>query len=139
MTLPITRGMQYPQHGRAHSGPAIHPDAMTMTHAQLQARILKRCKQLRFLVHHDFEWCPGTLGFPDLVIGSPNGGWLLIWELKTVTGLLTPEQQLWGDTLKAAGLRYSVMTPVQWFDGTIERALTELAESADAIDLARVA
>jgi len=56
----------------------------------------------------------GDVGFPDLVLARP-GAPLLLVEVKTDTGRLTPAQEAWLATLRQArGHQALVWRPAQW-------------------------
>lgn len=61
------------------------------------------------------------VGFPDLLCVRPNTGSLLVAELKSDRGRLTPEQQVWLDAFHAAGVEAHIWRPKAW--KLIERAL----------------
>jgi len=59
-------------------------------------------------------------GFPDLVLAHPQRG-VLFRELKSEKGKVSPEQQVWIDTLTAGGADAGFWRPRDWDD--IERVL----------------
>ncbi len=97
-----------------------------------QQQIVQLCHRLGHLCFHDPDshLCPrcGALqmdrrvrGFPDVVIvRAPKvglrGPWLILAELKTERGTLSPEQRVWGAWLSAVarivpGVHYAVWKP----------------------------
>ena len=51
------------------------------------------------------------VGFPDLLMFSPNSKVILLRELKLSGGRLSAEQKQWGDYLRKGGWDYSVWRP----------------------------
>ena len=73
--------------------------------------------------NRDGKWrtaTQGLVGFPDVVFAHPKKGYMFV-ELKSDGGRLTPEQKIWGATLKAAGANYFVWRPKDQAD--IDRIL----------------
>lgn len=64
----------------------------------------------------------GHPGFPDLVLVHPAGD-LLVAELKSEIGRVTPAQQRFLDAFKSAGVESYVWRPAELKDGTIARRL----------------
>lgn len=60
----------------------------------------------------------GDKGFPDLVLS--RAGVVLLVELKSETGKLSPDQEFWA---KAIGESYRLWRPHDWTGGTIEKEL----------------
>jgi hypothetical protein len=60
-------------------------------------------------------------GFPDLVL--VRGGRLIFAELKSATGKLSDEQEIWVSELRLSEAETYVWEPSRWLDGTIERVL----------------
>ena len=60
----------------------------------------------------------GDAGFVDLVLAKD--GQVLLVELKSATGTLDDEQKAWG---RAIGATWHLWRPMDWYDGTIDRAL----------------
>jgi len=97
-----------------------------MTEAQLQARMLARCRRMGLLVFHarDSRRSAGP-GYPDLTIAGPGG---VLWaELKSAGGTTSPEQDLWGWTLRQSGQQWRLWRPADWADETILAELAKLA------------
>lgn len=70
-------------------------------------------------------------GFPDLVMVHPSVGRLLVVELKSQKGKVTPEQQEWltavmvvSDQAPGQLVWSAVWRPEHLFDGTVERMLS---------------
>lgn len=64
----------------------------------------------------------GHPGFPDLVLVHPAGA-LVVAELKSDIGRVTPSQQRFLDAFTAAGVESHVWRPAELKDGTIARRL----------------
>lgn len=97
------------------------------TEAELQAKILRRCNELGLLHHHCYApWHASMWGFPDLYILGPRGE--LLWELKGPDGTLSDTQEPWRRAALAARLRYSVIQPMDWASGEVERRLLAIAD-----------
>ncbi len=64
----------------------------------------------------------GDAGFPDLVLVHKAGD-LVVAELKSDIGRVTPGQQRFLDAFKAAGVETYVWRPAELKDGTISRRL----------------
>jgi hypothetical protein len=104
--------------------------AGAMTEKALQANIIQMAHALGWLVMHTRPslnrrgvWATqltGDPGFPDLVLA--NGGRLILVELKSEAGKLTPDQLKWQNALPNG---YYVWRPSDWLDGTVERILKE--------------
>jgi VRR-NUC domain-containing protein len=58
-------------------------------------------------------------GFPDLVLVHPGGGHL-VRELKSAVGRVSPEQAVWLELFKRAGVDTGVWRPADWLSGAIE-------------------
>ena len=86
---------------------------LRVSEADFQTRIVDYCRLLQLLVFHDHDSRRNIAGFPDLVI---VGSRVLFVELKTETGRLRPEQEVWLDRLrKATGdSAVAVWRPSDW-------------------------
>lgn len=60
-------------------------------------------------------------GFPDLVMA--RGPRVVIAELKSSTGKLRPDQELWVAAFRQTSIETFVWEPSRWLDGTIEQVL----------------
>ena len=84
-----------------------------MHEAELQAKIITLCAELRLLVFHstDSRRALGR-GFPDLtIIGKTRG---LFAEVKDDWGQLSPEQTQWRYSLQASGAEWRLWRPRDW-------------------------
>lgn len=78
--------------------------------------------KLRYHTHRSDK---SEKGFPDRVFVGTHGA--LFRELKTETGVVTPEQQEWLDGMRAVGLDADVWRPRDLFSGRIDRELRAIA------------
>jgi hypothetical protein len=104
--------------------------------ARLQRDIVELAHRLSILVAHfgvaqvkPGVWVTQTMadgaGFPDLVLASKYR--IAYAELKDAKGRLSDAQRRWLARLGAAGADCYLWRPADWFDGTIEAALKQLA------------
>ncbi len=76
----------------------VKPDAMpSMKEAAFLALVVGTARRLGWKVYHTWRSDHSEAGFPDLVL--VKGTRMLIWELKTDEGKLSPEQTVWLDAL----------------------------------------
>lgn len=107
------------------TGPATPPaPAVPETERDFTARVIGLARSHGWLVLHirpaltrAGNWVTpvagdGT-GYPDLTIARDR---LLVRELKTAKGRLTPAQRLWLERLTAAGVDAGVWRPSQWLE-----------------------
>jgi hypothetical protein len=97
-----------------------------MTEAQLELLALASCTEhgLMVLKIPDTRKIRHGKGFPDLLI---LGSTLLFAELKSSSGTLDADQRRWKWRLLAAGKRWVLWRPADWYSGTIETTLREIA------------
>lgn len=91
-----------------------------ITERQLQSTVIGLAKWYGWLVFHPMPvqntkgiWrtaIAGDKGFPDLVLAHSTRG-LILAELKTGTGRVAEDQQVWIDTLTMAGAEAYVWRP----------------------------
>lgn len=103
---------------------------LPMSETDLQASVVELARRLGFLVYHVYDSRKSAPGFPDLVLLHKRSGNLLVAELKSATGTVTPEQDEW---LRAFALRGAAFLwrPEHWRDGTILRALNRYARTPE--------
>ena len=94
-----------------------------MTEKELQAAVLKLSHVLGYMTYHTFDSRRSQPGFPDLVLVRPHDGRLLMIELKSARGRLTPEQEQWVEALTATRAEVYVFRPSDWTSGKIEATL----------------
>ena len=113
-----------------------------MTERELQTAIIECARLLGWHVAHfrPAETSKGWrtpveadgAGFPDLVLAHARGG-LLIRELKSAVGKVSPEQAVWLELFKRAGVDVGVWRPAEWLSGAVERELRQFTGIAAAI------
>ena len=91
-----------------------------MSEKVLKDRLVNLAKCLGYLVHHDLpamnmrgRWAThvqGDVGFPDLILVHPKGG-MVVLELKSERGKLTPGQKIWMNAFERAGILAYVVRP----------------------------
>jgi hypothetical protein len=94
----------------------------TLTESQLQALVLELAVQAGFLAFHDHDSRRNARGLPDLILLHRRTGRLVFVELKSATGRVRPEQQVWLEALRIRHEAY-LWRPVDWFSGEIPRIL----------------
>ncbi len=80
--------------------------------ARLLALVRELCERLGVLVYHTHDSRRSEPGFPDLVIVGAGG--VLFRELKSATGRVTAEQQMWLNLLNLAGQDADVWRPADF-------------------------
>lgn len=114
----------------SHAVTARDVIAGTMTEAELLENVRACAVQFGWLFYHTRDSRGSAPGFPDVVLaraprcGAPDRV-LLLAELKTMRGQLSPAQAMWRDALRQCPLActYALWRPTHWLDGTIEQAL----------------
>lgn len=79
---------------------------MAMTETQIQQNIKSTVENLSFLYYHTRNSFASDKGFPDVVVAGPLNSAapsVMYYETKGPNGVISPEQQMWIDTLTAAG------------------------------------
>jgi hypothetical protein len=108
-----------------------------MSEASLQSAILEMAALLGWLCMHPRpartkdDWRTaaegnGAAGYPDLTLA--RGGFLILAELKSASGRVSPEQQRWLDELTAVSVAEDrvqtfLWSPAEWLNGTVETVL----------------
>jgi hypothetical protein len=93
-----------------------------MTEAELQGNVIEAAKLLGWThVYHTHDSRRSEAGFPDLVLLRRDR--ILVIELKSQTGKLTPEQEGWLYAFGEAGVDWRLFRPEDWLSGAVERAL----------------
>lgn len=88
----------------------------SMSERELQEHVVSMAKALGWLVNHAWDSRRSESGLPDLVMA--RRGTVLLAELKTERGTLSPAQWEWQHAATA-----ELWRPSDLLDGTIERAL----------------
>jgi hypothetical protein len=94
-----------------------------MTEQQLQAAVVKLCKLYGLTVYHPWISIRSEPGWPDLFI---CGSAAIARELKREDGNATGAQNMWGTTLRRAGIAWDVWRPSDLHSGRIQRELEVL-------------
>ncbi len=91
-----------------------------MSEAELKDIVVNLARTYGYLIHHDLpamnmrgRWAThvqGDIGFPDLILLHPKGGMLVI-ELKSSKGKVTPAQKRWLSSFDRAGIATHVVRP----------------------------
>ena len=97
--------------------------AAGMREKDLQQAVVGLARRAGWLVYHTYDSRRSDPGWPDLVLVHPVRRRLLIRELKTMKGRVSPAQKTWLAALAAVGLDAAVWRPDQWHDRTIEKEL----------------
>lgn len=102
--------------------------AARMSEKQLLQALSDLCRVLRIDFYHTHRSEHSPAGFPDCVmirkadrIGLPST--LMVAELKSAHGRVSPDQERWLRSFEAAGVPAYVWRPSHWLSGEIERAL----------------
>ena len=95
--------------------------APRVTEADFQAAVVQLAELLGWAAYHPRYSIASASGWPDLALCRPPR--LILAEVKSDTGQLTPAQEEWGALLAACpGIEYYCWRPGDW--DAIERALT---------------
>jgi len=115
----------------ADAGRAYVPGVATMTEAELSARVQAMVDERGLWGWCFYDWRRRSApGWPDWVIGGSGG--LLLRELKSVHGTVSPEQRTAATIFHRSGLDFAVWRPAQLGDGTIARELDTIMAAAAA-------
>lgn len=96
------------------------PISLTMAELNLQKHVQAIAKANGWKYHHECYSLGSDKGWPDLVLVRDR---VIYVELKKEMGIVSPEQVVWMDALKAAGQEVHVWRPMQLMNGTVERVL----------------
>ena len=96
-------------------------NAFRISEASFQSVVIDLAKTCGWMVQHsknvqlkNGRWMTpvsGMAGFPDLVLVHHRFGGPVFAELKSAIGQLSPAQELWRDTLQAAGAEWHLWRP----------------------------
>lgn len=81
---------------------------MTQTEKQWQAEVVRAARLLGWTAYHTHDSRRSEPGWPDLALVRDR---LVMAELKTDTGRISPDQQRWLDLLGGAGIETYVWRP----------------------------
>lgn len=105
------------------------PPAGPMSERQLQSHVIELARLLGYRYYHTYDSRRSVPGFPDLVLAHPRSGALIFAELKSDSGKVTPDQDVWLRVLGVRGVAF-VWRPADLRDGAIGRALHRWARLA---------
>lgn len=66
----------------------------------------------RELIYHTHDSSKSQRGFPDLVLVKPPR--VLLWELKSMRGRVSPAQERWVAAFKECGMEAAILYPCDW-------------------------
>lgn len=95
----------------------LHAQALAMPEKDLLEQCRAAAKTLGLLCYHTHDSRRSEPGFPDLVIVGRRG--VLIRELKTERGKVTPAQTVWLIALEDAGADVGVWRPAALINGAV--------------------
>lgn len=102
-----------------------------MTETELQNAIIELCAWLHYPLFHAYDSRRSNgPGFPDLLIVIP-GERVLLRELKSAKGIVTPTQRQWLAALESAGADVGVWRPSDWVTGQIRAELMRPARNPE--------
>lgn len=99
----------------------IAMEAKHMTEAVLQKRVRDLALTYGWKFQHPYDSRRSDPGWPDCAIGRT--GRLIVRELKTQKGRVSPDQREWLAILKSCGIDAGIWRPSDLLDGTITREL----------------
>jgi hypothetical protein len=102
--------------------------AKSMPEKQLQTAIIAQAQRAGWLVYHTFDSRRSEPGYPDLHLVHLGRGLSVFRELKTQTGKLSKQQELWIRALTAAGSDVAVWRPIDFYNGTVSALLLPSSE-----------
>lgn len=97
------------------------PRPGTMTEKTLQECVRRLAKLRSWLYYHTHRSQFSPAGFPDVI--AIKGDRLVVAELKSDKGKVSPEQQEWLEAFARCGVEVHIWRPSDWQDGTIEAVL----------------
>jgi hypothetical protein len=81
-----------------------------ITEKEWQAQVCKLAYYYGYLAYHTHDSRKSASGFPDLCLVGKR---VIFAELKSETGKVSPNQQMWLDALRAAGAEAYLWRPSQ--------------------------
>lgn len=72
-----------------------------MSEKQFQGQVEKLARDCHFITYHTWNSQKSVAGFPDLIMINPYRGDLVVAELKTERGKLSPYQWNWLETFRS--------------------------------------
>ncbi len=134
--MSLSRRPRRPRRPRAWPD-APRPVALAATIAERDflAWVIETARWCGWRAYHPWLSVRSEPGFPDLLLAKP-GEPLLLWELKSEQGRLTPAQQRWLDLLqRVPGIEVAVWRPSQR-DQMVARLTLGLGKGPTATDAA---
>ena len=104
--------------------PVLTPHPIPVSEDHLLRLVELDARRLGVKFEHYYSGQCALPGFPDLGL---YGRWHECWELKSITGTLSPAQQDWRRVIVSAGVPYCVFTPLDWASGAVQARLLRLA------------
>jgi hypothetical protein len=99
--------------------------AKQMSEAALQSKVIGLARELGYeRIYHTYDSRRSAAGYPDLHLVSARRGRSIFAELKTMRGVVSPDQLLWLNDLRAVGVEAYVWRPIDLLDDTITAVLT---------------
>lgn len=102
---------------------------LPMSERDLLDATVDLARTLHYLAYHTHNSRHSAAGFPDLVLAHKLSGALLVAELKTDRGRVSPAQDEWLRALAHRAVVF-VWRPKDWHDQTIRRVLQRHARVA---------
>lgn len=91
-----------------------------LTESEFQSQVIQVAGFHGFrLIYHTHDSRKSQPGWPDLVLANEVRSIVLVRELKTSTGKVSPEQLAWLTVLQAAGINAGVWRPEDLSNGHI--------------------
>lgn len=89
-------------------------DRLVMTERDLREQVRELCKLFGWKMHFNWLSIHSPRGFPDLFLANVEQKRVIVAELKTEKGKVTPEQEEWLAVLRACGIEAYVWRPSQF-------------------------
>jgi hypothetical protein len=98
--------------------------AKQMSEATLQTKVIGLARELGYeRIYHTYDSRRSAKGYPDLHLVSARRRRSIFAELKTMRGVVSPDQLLWLNDLRAAGVEAYVWRPIDLLDDSIAAIL----------------
>lgn len=107
----------------------VRPEHLGVVEAEVQHTIEQELTLRGWLWFHDQDARRNNAGLPDLICVHPLGV-VAFLEVKSETGKLRPQQQLWRASLLRAGVEYHVVRPSN-LDAVMDRLAQLVAEAKE--------
>lgn len=101
-----------------------------ISEAGFQQQVIQLAKLAGWMTYHTHDSRRSAAGFPDVVMVRPPV--VLVVELKSDSGRLRPEQEVWLEVLKSCpGVEARLWRPDDWPE--IERTLARVREANERV------